>query len=172
MRNFENKFIVAVFAANLIAVVIFGGRYILTRNIETPYHENQLLVEVEMADQVKTAQITKAPAEDLSDFIADPNKGKKISGKCKACHGFDQGGKHKTGPNLWGLYGTGIASMEGYSYSAAFEAKKGNIVWDTASLDAFLLKPKKYIKGTKMAYPGIRKTKDRLNLIAWMKEQK
>lgn len=172
MKNFEHMFIVVVFAANLVAIVIFGGRYALTGSIETPYQENPLLVEVEIEGAPKAVKVAMAPVEDLSDFVPDPNKGRKISGKCKACHGFDKGGRHKTGPNLWGIYGLGIASMEGYSYSKAFNDKKGGIVWDTASLDAFFLKPKSYIKGTKMAYPGIRKTKDRLNLIAWMKEQK
>lgn len=172
MRNFENKFIVVVFAANLIAIVVFGGRYYLTGNIETPLSEEPVLVAGADKPKDTTVKVVKKPVEDLSNFVADANKGKKIAGKCKACHGFKQDSKHKTGPSLWGVYGSSIAHHADYSYSSAFEAEKGNIVWNTETLDKFLLKPKKYIKGTKMAYPGIRDTKDRLNLIAWMKEQK
>ena len=174
MRNFENKFIVAVFAANLIAVVVFGGRYYLTGNIETPHKEQKQLVEVEIEDSNQTIAIAAPVEEDLSDYVADPEKGRKISGKCKACHDFSQGGKHKTGPSLWGVYGQKIAHHTDYSYSSAFEAEKekGEIFWDDTHLNEYLLKPKKYIKGTKMAFPGIRDAKDRLDLIAWMKEQK
>lgn len=171
MRNFENKFIVAVFAANLIAIVFFGGRYYLTGSVESSKDQPKLLVEVETEEAVAVKTV-KAPVEDLSNYVASADRGKKIAGKCKACHDFNAGGKHKTGPALWGIFGSPIASQAGYSYSSAFEAKQGEIIWNDDEIDAFLHKPKKYIKGTKMAFPGIRKAKDRLDLIAWMKEQR
>ncbi|MFT7144991.1 MAG: cytochrome c, partial [bacterium] len=100
------------------------------------------------------------------------SKVKKFSVKCNACHSFKNDGKHRTGPNLWDIVNKPISAQDGYSYSSAFNEKKGQMVWDEATLDAFLIKPKKLIKGTKMAFPGIRKEQDRADLIAWLKEQK
>ena len=173
MKNFENNFIVFVLVANLIAVVFYGGRYILTGSIESPKHAEVILVksDEDNAANKATTQIAEASAP-AAPIIADASKGKKVSGKCKACHGFDAGGKHKVGPNLFAIFNKPIAEQAGYSYSSAFKAKKGEVVWDEAALDAFLTKPKKFAKGTKMAFPGIRKEQDRANLIAWLQEQK
>lgn len=173
MKKFESNFIVFVLVANLIAVVFYGGRYILTGSIENPKHVEVILVE---SDEENTAnntstQIVEASAP-ATPIIADASKGKKVSGKCKACHGFKAGGKHKAGPNLFDIFNKPIAAQEGYSYSSAFNAKKGEVIWDEAALDAFLTKPKKFAKGTKMAFPGIRKEQDRANLIAWLQKQK
>ena len=41
--------------------------------------------------------------------------------------------------------------------------------WDEATLDKFLTKPKKMIKKTKMAFSGLKKEKQRADLIAYLK---
>lgn len=97
----------------------------------------------------------------------DVKKGKKIFKRCSACHLVDKE-KHKTGPHLVNLFGREAGSLESYKkYSKAIKAS--GIVWDEETLDGFLTKPKAYLKGTKMAYAGLKKEADRANVIAYLK---
>ncbi len=99
----------------------------------------------------------------------DPAKGEKVFKKCKACHQVGDGGKSKVGPMLNGIVGNEIALVEGFKYSKAFVAKKEEgLVWTEEVLDASLTKPKKYIKGTKMTFAGLKKEADRANVIAYL----
>ncbi|MCF6216508.1 MAG: cytochrome c family protein [Emcibacter sp.] len=103
-------------------------------------------------------------------IIGDPVKGAKVFKKCKACHTVDQGGKNLVGPNLFGIVGLKAAHMEGFKFSAAM--KKSGLTWDEATLDLFLKKPKKLVKKTKMSFAGLKKPKDRANVIAYLKTLK
>ena len=96
--------------------------------------------------------------------------GEKIFKKCKACHTIDEGGDKKVGPNLWGIVGRDVASMEGFKYSDGLKALSGQS-WDAAMLDEFLTKPKAYVKGTAMSFAGLKKETDRQNLIAYLAQQ-
>ena len=98
----------------------------------------------------------------------DAAKGKKVYNKCKTCHTLEEGGKNKIGPNLWGLFGKTAGSVEGFKYSSAM--KDSGIVWDEANLIAFMTKPKELVPGTKMVFPGLKKEKQRADLIAFLKE--
>ena len=96
----------------------------------------------------------------------DAAKGKKVFNKCKACHSL-KAGKRKIGPDLANLIGRKAGTVKGFRYSKAM--KKSGITWDEKSLGQFLTKPRKFLKGTKMAFPGLRKKADRDNLIAFLK---
>jgi cytochrome c len=98
---------------------------------------------------------------------ADVERGAKLSKVCAACHSFDNGGPVKQGPNLWEIVNKDKGSIDGFKYSKALAEKEG--VWDYESLDAFLKKPKKYIKKTKMTYAGMKKIEDRAAMIAWLR---
>lgn len=79
-----------------------------------------------------------------------------------------QGGAHKQGPNLNGIFGRQSGQAENYSYSTA--NKNSGIMWGEDTLFEYLLAPKNYIKGTKMVFAGIKSAKDRKDLIAYLKE--
>ena len=98
---------------------------------------------------------------------ADVKKGKKVYRKCVACHSIKKGARHKIGPNLFGIVGSRSGNALGYTYSKAMKMAK--LTWDEATLDAFIKKPKKLIKKTKMSFPGIRSYEQRANLIAFLK---
>ena len=99
---------------------------------------------------------------------ADIKAGEKVFKKCKACH-YAAKDKNKTGPHLVNLIGREAGTVEGYKYSKAM--KSSGIVWDEDTLTAYLRAPKKYLKGTKMAFAGLRKDADIANVIAYLKAQ-
>lgn len=98
-------------------------------------------------------------------YAGDAAKGEKVFKKCKACHVVDKE-KNKTGPHLVALIGREAASVESFKkYSKAMKAS--GIIWDAETLDGYLANPKKYLKGTKMAFAGLKKEADRENIIAY-----
>mmetsp|Transcript_118926 Transcript_118926/g.167110 ORF Transcript_118926/g.167110 Transcript_118926/m.167110 type:complete len:112 (+) Transcript_118926:66-401(+) len=99
----------------------------------------------------------------------DPKKGKKIfSAKAAQCHGIDKGGGDGTGPGLYGVVGREAGSRPGFPYSPA--NKHSGITWTEDILFDYLENPRKYLPGTKMAFAGIKKAQDRIDLIAYMKQ--
>ncbi len=99
-------------------------------------------------------------------YAGDATKGEKVFKKCKACHVVNKE-KNKTGPHLVGLFGREAGSVESFKkYSKAM--KGSGIVWTAKTLDGYLENPKKYLKGGRMAFAGLKKEKDRQNIIAYL----
>ena len=92
--------------------------------------------------------------------------GEKVFKKCAACHSIKSGGGNKIGPALYNVVGRKVASLNDYKYSKALVEYDKN--WNFEELNGFLLKPKDWIKGTKLAYAGLRKEKDRASVILYL----
>ena len=98
---------------------------------------------------------------------ANAAKGKKVSAKCKSCHDLTEKKKVRIGPPLWDIVQAGKGGTGKYKYSSAMSGMGGK--WSYEDLDAFLASPKGFMRGTKMAFPGIKNAKDRANLIAFLR---
>jgi cytochrome c len=121
-----------------------------------------------------TETVASAGSPATEDAIAEPDpelvaSGESVFRKCSACHAVGDGARNRVGPQLNGIVGRGIGAVEGFKYSAAFQdlAAEGR-VWDQESLSAFLADPKGYIKGTKMAFAGLRDKADLAAVIAYI----
>ena len=126
------------------------------------------------ADGAKTAATEATPEpEPVEAPVLDAEliaAGTKVFKKCKACHKVGAGAKNASGPHLNGIFGRVAAGVEGYKYSKAMKtAAEEGLIWNEAALDQFLTKPKNMIKRTKMSFSGLKKEKDRIALIEYLK---
>ena len=95
-------------------------------------------------------------------------EGAKVFKKCAACHSIAEGGANKIGPALWGVLGRTAGSVPEYKYSKAMASHGKN--WSFEEMNGFLIKPKDWIKGTKMSFAGLKKAEDRAAVILYMNE--
>tara|TARA_B100001093_G_scaffold143901_1_gene136494 strand:- start:48 stop:590 length:543 start_codon:yes stop_codon:yes gene_type:complete len=169
MDSFEiNKIIAAV----LLVALLFIGIGKLSNVIFYVEKPEKPGYEVEVAQSssslVKTAEVTGEKKIDIAALMSlgDISSGEKIFKKCAACHSINKGGAHKIGPALYNVVGRKIGKEAEYKYSKALLTY--NKEWNFEELNGFLLKPSKWIKGTKMAYAGLRKEEDRASIIKYL----
>ncbi len=113
------------------------------------------------------AEVEEEEAVPFADLLAaaDPAKGEKVWGKCRACHKLEDGA-NGTGPHLFGVVDRPIGGVDGFNYSDALAGLDGN--WGPEELNAWLADPKGYAPGNKMTYAGLKKEEDRAHLIAYL----
>ena len=169
MDSFElNKIIAAVL---LVALIIIGigklsDAIFYVEKPNTPGY----VVEVEQAATTGTEIKSDTVVEkvDIAALLAmgDLTHGEKVFKKCAACHSIVKGGKNNIGPALYNVVNRQVGLVDNYKYSKALAAYGKN--WTFEELNGYLIKPAKWIKGTKMAFAGLRKEKDRASVILYL----
>ena len=171
MDSFElNKIIAAILMVALLIIGI-GKLSDVIFHVEKPETPGYS-VEVEQATVIST-EISSQPAEDKIDIAAlialgDIATGEKVFKKCAACHSIVKGGKNNIGPALYNVVGRKIGIVEDYKYSKALASYDKK--WTLEELNGYLIKPAKWIKGTKMAFAGLRKEKYRASVILYLNQ--
>lgn len=98
----------------------------------------------------------------------DVEAGEKVFRKCASCHVVDSD-QNKVGPSLQNVIGRVPGTVEGFKYSNAMVAFGEENVWDEETLMSYLAKPRDVVKGTRMAFAGLKKEEDLVNVIAYLK---
>ena len=171
MDSFEiNKIIAAILMVALLIIGIgkISNIIFYVEKPETPGYS----IDVE-STSVATSQVAAEITEekvDISALIAmgDLATGEKVFKKCAACHSIVKGGKNNIGPALYNVVGRKIGAVDDYKYSKALSAYGKE--WTFEELNGYLIKPAKWIKGTKMAFAGLRKEKDRASVILYLNQ--
>ena len=166
MDGFElNKIIAAILAT---VVVVFGINKV-TDIIFTPDKPQQSAYKVEKIEPtLASASNTGQAAVGIKELLAmgTVEHGEKVFKRCSACHMIAAGGKNMIGPNLWNVIGRKAGVVADYKYSKAMIAYGKE--WTYEEMNSYLIKPQAYVKGTKMAFAGLRKEKDRASVILYM----
>lgn len=131
---------------------------------ETKAEERPAVVEA-------TPELVEEVVVEVAAFDAELAKaGEKVFKKCKSCHQIGDGAKNKSGPVLNGIFDNTAGVVDGFKYSKVMrKAGEDGLVWNETELAAFLAKPKKYMKGTKMSFAGLKKEKDQLAIVEFLK---
>ena len=170
MDSFEiNKIVAAVLMVALLVIGISKISKVIfhVKKPDTPGYA------VEVEQVASTTEVAADNTENKVDIVAlmamgDAASGEKIFKKCAACHSIVKDGKNKIGPALYNVVGRKVGGVSDYKYSKALAGYEKS--WSFEELNGFLLKPAKWIKGTKMAYAGLRKEKDRASIIKYLNQ--
>jgi|TARA_B100000524_G_C23530557_1_gene327559 cytochrome c len=169
MDSFElNKIIGAILLVALLVIGI-GKVSNLVFKINKPEKSNyKVELDVESAETKGDEEPVQREIVDIAALLStgDLAHGEKVFKKCSACHSIKSGGGNKIGPALYNVVGRKVGVLDDYKYSKALAEYEKN--WSFEELNGFLLKPKDWIKGTKMAYAGLRKEKDRASVILYL----
>ena len=170
MDSFElNKIIGAIL---LTALIIIGiGKFTdILFHVEKPKESAYKVEGLEVASTNVSGQEAAKVVEavDIKALLAmgDLAHGEKVFKKCTACHMIAAEGKNMIGPNLWSVIGRQAGVVSDYKYSKAMIAYGKE--WTFEEMNSYLIKPQAYVKGTKMAFAGLRKEKDRASVILYM----
>ena len=170
MDSFElNKIIAAVLMVALLVIGI-GKLSDIIFHVEKPETPGYA-VDVEQTITANT--ISAETVEEKIDIVAlmamgDIAVGEKVFKKCAACHSIVKGGKNNIGPALYNVVGRQVGVVGDYKYSKALSGYGKE--WTFEELNGYLIKPAKWIKGTKMAFAGLRKEKDRASVILYLNQ--
>ena len=166
MDGFElNKIIAAILAT---VVLVFGINKV-SDIIFTADKPQQSAYKVEKIEPSLTSASTAGKAAvGIQELLAmgTLEHGEKVFKRCSACHMIAAGGKNMIGPNLWSVLGKKTGVEPGYKYSKALAAYGKE--WSFEEMNGFLIKPSAHVKGTKMAFAGLKKEKDRASVILYM----
>lgn len=97
---------------------------------------------------------------------ADLANGARQFRRCTSCHTIGEGGPHRVGPNLHGLFRRAAGEAEGFNFSTAL--RESDIDWSPEHLNEWLADPRGYIPGNRMSFVGLRDADDRRDVIAYL----
>ena len=165
-----NKSIVSIFLAVILVIginKITDSIFFVEKPEKSAYQVESLTT---VASTTTTTESTEAGDASIMVMFASTSaaEGAKIFKKCAACHSISKGGGNKIGPALWGVIGRKAGAVADYKYSKALSSHGKN--WSFDEMNGFLIKPKEWIKGTKMAFAGLKKPEDRAAVILYMNE--
>ena len=165
MDSFEINKIVAAVLVVFLAVFGIGKISDIVFHVEKP---NTSAYKVEFAEADKNKASSSVQTVDIAALLAlgTVEHGQKVFKKCSACHSIKKGGRNNIGPALYNVLGRNMGALEDYKYSKALIAFGKD--WTFDEMNNFLIKPTTYIKGTKMAFAGLKKEKDRASVILYM----
>ncbi len=170
MDSFEiNKIVAAILMVALLVIGI-GKLTDVIFHVEKPKTPGYA-VEMEQVKTISTsAESTKEKKIDIAALMAlgDITTGEKVFKKCAACHSIIKGGKNNIGPALYNVVGRKVGVVSDYKYSKALSAYEKE--WTFEELNGYLIKPAKWVKGTKMSFAGLRKEKDRASVIKYLNQ--
>jgi len=156
--------IILVLGINKITDVIFY--------VEKPEKSAYQVANVTTSASTTSAETSSANSDtgNIMALFASTSaaEGAKVFKKCAACHSVNEGGANKIGPALWGVLGRKAGSLSDYKYSKAMAAYGKS--WSFEEMNGFLIKPKDWIKGTKMSFAGLKNAKERAAVILYMNE--
>ena len=171
MDSFEIHKIVAAILMVALLIIGIGKLSDIIFYVEKPKTPGYA-VEVDNAVNTSTKSTSETTEDkiDISSLMAlgDLTHGEKVFKKCAACHSIVKGGKNNIGPALYNVVGRKVGAVNDYKYSKALSAYEKE--WTFEELNAYLIKPAKWIKGTKMAFAGLRKEKDRASVILYLNQ--
>ena len=163
-----------IIASIILAIILVLGINKITDIIFYVEKPEKSAYQVESVTTSTTTEATSVSSSTGSGDImalltsASVADGKKIFKKCTACHSIAKGGANKIGPALWGVLGRKAGSISDYKYSNAMAAHAKP--WSLEEMNGFLIKPKDWIKGTKMSFIGLKKDTDRAAVILYMNQ--
>ena len=169
MDSFEINKIIAAILLTVLIIIGIGKFTDILFHVEKPKESAYKIDGLETAATSTKIEEQKEDVKvDIAQLLAmgDLAHGQKVFKKCSACHMIASDGKNMIGPNLWGVIGRQAGSITDYKYSKAMIAYGKD--WSFEEMNAYLIKPQSYIKGTKMAFAGLRKEKDRASVILYM----
>jgi len=169
MDSFEINKIIAAILLTVLIVIGIGKFTDILFHVEKPKQSAYKIEGLETTQSIaKSVDTKKNEVVDITKLLAmgDLSHGQTVFKKCSACHMIASDGKNMIGPNLWGVIGRKAGSVGDYKYSKAMVAYGKE--WSFEEMNAYLIKPQAYIKGTKMAFAGLRKEKDRASVILFM----
>tara|TARA_Y100000758_G_scaffold179078_1_gene127341 strand:+ start:23 stop:547 length:525 start_codon:yes stop_codon:yes gene_type:complete len=164
-----NKILVSIVFAVILVLGINKVTDIIFHNPAPQTSAYQVNVTTVASNETQTSSEDSVSGNIMALFAStSAADGAKVFKKCAACHSIAQGGANKIGPALWGVLGRKSGSVSGYKYSKAMAAHGKN--WSFEEMNGFLIKPKEWIKGTKMSFAGLKNAKDRAAVILYMNE--